>query len=92
MPISKQVHQQIKLYEKKGYKISLIGRKGHPEVDGIEGQVKQKIIIIEDEKQALKLKLKDTKKIAYVTQTTLSLNDTSAIIKFLKEISKYSRA
>ena len=84
-PLVSKVHQQIKLYEKKGYKILLIGHKGHPEVDGIEGQVKQKIIIIEDEKQALQIKLKNEKKIAYVTQTTLSLNDTSEIIKILKK-------
>ncbi len=84
-PLVSKVHQQIKLYEKKGYKILLIGHKGHPEVDGIEGQVKQKIIIIEDEKQALEIKLKNEKKIAYVTQTTLSLNDTSEIIKILKK-------
>ncbi|MEC8099659.1 MAG: 4-hydroxy-3-methylbut-2-enyl diphosphate reductase [Pseudomonadota bacterium] len=84
-PLVSKVHQQIKLYEKKGYKILLIGHKGHPEVDGIEGQVKQKIIIIEDEKQAKEINLKNTKKIAYVTQTTLSLNDTSEIIKILKK-------
>ena len=84
-PLVSKVHQQIKLYEKKGYKILLIGHKGHPEVDGIEGQVKQKIIIIEDEKQALEIKFKNEKKIAYVTQTTLSLNDTSEIIKILKK-------
>ena len=84
-PLVSKVHQQIKLYEKKGYKILLIGHKGHPEVDGIEGQVNQKIIIIEDEKQAKEIKLKNTKKIAYVTQTTLSLNDTSEIIKILKK-------
>ena len=49
--------------KKMGYKILLIGHKGHPEVDGIEGQVKQKIIIIEDEKQAKEIKLKNTKKL-----------------------------
>ena len=84
-PLVSKVHQQIKVYEKKGYKILLIGHKGHPEVDGIEGQVNQKIIIIEDEKQAKEIKLNDTEKIAYVTQTTLSLDDTSEIIKILKE-------
>ena len=84
-PLVNKVHQQIKLYEKNGYKILLIGHRGHPEVDGIEGQVKQKIIIIEDEKQAKEIKLKNTKKIAYVTQTTLSLDDTSEIIKILKK-------
>ena len=77
------MHQQIKLYDKKGYKILLIGHKGHPEVDGIEGQVSQNIIIIET-KQAKDLKIKEQTKVAYVTQTTLSLNDTSDIIKILR--------
>ena len=84
-PLVSKVHQQIKHYDKKGYKILLIGHKGHPEVDGIEGQVNQKIIIIESEQQAKSIKLNKTKKIAYVTQTTLSLDDTSEIIKILKE-------
>ena len=84
-PLVSKVHQQIKLYDKKGYKILLIGHKGHPEVDGIEGQVEKEIIVIEDEEQAKKLQLFNTKKIAYVTQTTLSLDDTSEIIKILKD-------
>ena len=84
-PLVSKVHQQIKLYDKKGYKILLIGHKGHPEVDGIEGQVEKEIIVIEDEEQAKTLQLFNTKKIAYVTQTTLSLDDTSEIIKILKD-------
>ena len=84
-PLVSKVHQQIKLYDKRGYKILLIGHKGHPEVDGIEGQVDQNIIVIENEKQAKEIEIKDNIKIAYVTQTTLSLNDTGEIIKILKE-------
>jgi len=83
-PLVSKVHQQIKLYEKQGYKILLIGHKGHPEVDGIEGQVEQQILVIENEKQARKLELKNIEKIAYVTQTTLSLDDTKEIIEILK--------
>ena len=79
-----KVHQQVKLYDKKGYRVLLIGHKGHPEVDGIEGQISQKIRVIENEAQANALNKKKLSKIAYVTQTTLSLDDTSAIIKILK--------
>ena len=84
MPLVSKVHQQIKLYDKRGYRVLLIGHKGHPEVDGIEGQISQDIIIIENEKQAESLKINKNQKVAYVTQTTLSLNDTSNIIKILK--------
>ena len=61
-PLVSKVHQQIKSYEKRGYKILLIGHKGHPEVDGIEGQVDQKIIVVEDENQAKELKIKEEEK------------------------------
>ncbi|MEC8100332.1 MAG: 4-hydroxy-3-methylbut-2-enyl diphosphate reductase [Pseudomonadota bacterium] len=84
-PLVSKVHQQIKLYDKKGYKIFLIGHRGHPEVDGIEGQVEQKITIIENEQQARDLVVIDKIKVAYVTQTTLSLDDTSEIINILKK-------
>ena len=83
-PLVSKVHQQIKLYDKKGYRILLIGHKGHPEVDGIEGQIRQDITVVENEIQAENLKIKKRQKVAYVTQTTLSLNDTSKIIKILK--------
>ena len=83
-PLVSKVHQQIKLYDKKGFRVLLIGHKGHPEVDGIEGQISQDIIVVENEKQAENLKIKEKQKVAYVTQTTLSLNDTSNIIKILK--------
>ncbi len=83
-PLVSKVHQQVKLYDKKGYRVLLIGHKGHPEVDGIEGQISQKITVIENEAQANALNKKKLSKIAYVTQTTLSLDDTSAIIKILK--------
>ncbi len=83
-PLVSKVHQQIKLYDKRGYRVLLIGQKGHPEVDGIEGQISQDIIIIENEQQAESLKINKNQKVAYVTQTTLSLNDTSNIIKILK--------
>ena len=51
-PLVSKVHQQVKLYDKKGYRVLLIGHKGHPEVDGIEGQISQKITVIETEAQA----------------------------------------
>ena len=55
-PLVSKVHQQIKLYDKKGYRILLIGHKGHPEVDGIEGQIRQDITVVENEIQAENLR------------------------------------
>ena len=82
--VSKKVKQASKLYNQLTIDATCPLHKGHPEVDGIEGQVNQNIIIIENEAQAKRLKIKEKTKVAYVTQTTLSLNDTSAIINILK--------
>ena len=60
--------------------IILIGHRGHPEVIGIQGQISNKITIVENEEEAKSLKLTADKPLAYVTQTTLSMNDTKNII------------
>ncbi len=84
-PLVSKVHKQTQNYDKKGYKVILIGHKGHPEVAGIEGQIKNDIYIVENEKEAENLEIDVNEKIAYVTQTTLSISDTSEIIKALKK-------
>ena len=84
-PLVSKVHKQTQNFNKKSYKIVLIGHKGHPEVEGIEGQIDEKLIIIENEEQAKNIDLPKNQKIAYVTQTTLSMNDTKNIINVLKK-------
>ena len=84
-PLVSKVHKQTQNFNKKNYKIILIGHKGHPEVVGIEGQIDEKLIIIENEEQAKNINLPKNQKIAYVTQTTLSMNDTKNIINVLKK-------
>ena len=83
-PLVSKVHKQTENYFKKNHKIILIGHKGHPEVVGIQGQIKEDLVIIQNEQEADSLKLDKDIKIAYVTQTTLSLDDTTNIIKILK--------
>ena len=78
-PLVSKVHKQTQNFNRKSYKIVLIGHKGHPEVEGIEGQIDEKLIIIENEEQAKNIDLPKNQKIAYVTQTTLSMNDTKNI-------------
>ena len=84
-PLVSKVHKQTQNFNKKNYKIILIGHKGHPEVIGIEGQIDEKLIIIENEEQAKNINFPKNQKIAYVTQTTLSMNDTKNIINVLKK-------
>lgn len=83
-PLVSKVHKQTERYYNKDYKIILIGHKGHPEVVGIQGQVPQELILVQNEEDAMALKLNNKTKVAYVTQTTLSTHDTENIIKILK--------
>ena len=83
-PLVSKVHMQTQNYNKKNYDIILIGHRGHPEVIGIQGQINNKITIVENEEEAKSLKITANKPLAYVTQTTLSMNDTKNIINVLK--------
>jgi len=83
-PLVSKVHMQTQNYNKKNYDIILIGHRGHPEVIGIQGQISNKITIVENEEEAKSLKINANKPLAYVTQTTLSMNDTKNIISVLK--------
>ena len=83
-PLVTKVHREAERHNKNGYKIILIGHKGHPEVIGTMGQIpKEDIVLIETIEDAKNLKLNGP--IAYVTQTTLSVDDTKDIIKVLEK-------
>ncbi len=83
-PLVTKVHREAERHNKNGYKIILIGHKGHPEVIGTMGQIqKDNIVLIETIEDAKKLELEG--QIAYVTQTTLSVDDTRDIIKVLEK-------
>ena len=84
-PLVSKVHTEAIRHYKKGRKIILIGHAGHPEVIGTMGQVPEhSILLIQNIEEAKRLKLNNNKEIAYVTQTTLSLDETSEIINTLK--------
>jgi len=83
-PLVTKVHREAERHNKNGYKIILIGHRGHPEVIGTMGQIpKENIILIETIEDAKNIKLDGP--IAYVTQTTLSVDDTKEIIKVLEK-------
>ena len=85
-PLVSKVHREAENLSKAGYHIILIGHENHPEVIGTMGQLPEGTIdLIQNEDEALNYKNKLNKKIAYVTQTTLSVDDTKDIIKILKE-------
>ena len=85
-PLVSKVHREAENLHKAGYHIVLIGHKNHPEVIGTMGQLPNDTIdLIQDEYDVETYELDQNKKIAYVTQTTLSVDDTKSIIMALKK-------
>ena len=85
-PLVSKVHREAENLNKAGYHLVLIGHQNHPEVIGTMGQLpKGSIDLIQNEDEAKNYKPQNNKKISYVTQTTLSVDDTKDIIKILKD-------
>lgn len=83
-PLVTKVHNQARRYEKGGYKIILIGHAGHPEVEGTSGRVNE-VFLVENAEDVAALSFAEDQPLAYVTQTTLSMDDTRHIIEALRE-------
>lgn len=84
-PLVSKVHREAKKYEEEGFEIILIGHKGHPEVEGTSGRVNKDVILITNEEDAKNIKIDNPKNLAYVTQTTLSVDDTKKIVDILEK-------
>ena len=84
-PLVTKVHIEVSRLAKQGFEIIMIGHKGHPEVEGTMGQTEGKMYLVEDVDDVAKLSVgADNPPLAYVTQTTLSVDDAATIIKALK--------
>lgn len=84
-PLVTKVHLQGKRYVEQGRTLILIGHAGHPEVEGTIGRIDGPVHVVQSEVDVDKLTLPRTAPIAYVTQTTLSVDDTKAIISALRD-------
>ena len=85
-PLVSKVHREAENMHKNGYHIILIGHKGHPEVIGTMGQIPENgITLIETIEDVKKIIFKKDVKLAFITQTTLSVDDTKEIIECLKK-------
>ena len=84
-PLVSKVHRKAKKYEDEDFEIILIGHKGHPEVEGTSGRVKKPVLLVSNEIDAKNVQVKNPEKIAYVTQTTLSVDDTKNIVEILED-------
>jgi len=83
-PLVTKVHMEVKRYRDKGVEVILIGHQGHPEVEGTMGQADSGMHLIEQPSDVEKLRVATEDNLAYVTQTTLSVDDTKIVIDALK--------
>ena len=83
-PLVTKVHLEAIRYAKSGYQIILIGHSNHVEVQGTLGHAPESIMIVGSVEEAEKIEVKDPNKVAYITQTTLSMDDMRAIIEVLQ--------
>jgi 4-hydroxy-3-methylbut-2-enyl diphosphate reductase len=84
-PLVTKVHVEAKKFAAEGYTIVLIGHEGHEEVEGTMGEVPGQIVLIETEDDVDRLEVDDPDKVAFLTQTTLSVDETHRIILRLRE-------
>ena len=83
-PLVSKIHKEVENFDKKNLPVILIGHRNHPEVIGTMGQTDKKIHLVEKVEDVKKLPFNQNDEIAYVTQTTLSVDDTKDIIKEIK--------
>jgi 4-hydroxy-3-methylbut-2-enyl diphosphate reductase len=84
-PLVTKVHVEAKKFAADGYTIVLIGHAGHEEVEGTMGEAPDRIVLVESEEDVDRLEVEDPERIAYISQTTLSVDETRAIINRLRE-------
>jgi 4-hydroxy-3-methylbut-2-enyl diphosphate reductase len=84
-PLVTKVHMEVLRYARKGYTILFIGHRNHDEAVGTVGEAPDRIIVVESAEEVEKLQLPDESKLAFVTQTTLSVSDAQRVIDALKK-------
>jgi 4-hydroxy-3-methylbut-2-en-1-yl diphosphate reductase len=84
-PLVTKVHREAIKFAQEGYTIVLIGHDGHEEVEGTMGEAPEHIVLVESEEDVDRLEVDDPERIAYISQTTLSVDETAAIIGRLRE-------
>src|SRR6516165_9198988 len=83
-PLVTKVHVEAKKFAADGYTIVLIGHAGHEEVEGTMGEAPESIVLVESEEDVDRLEIPDPSRIAYISQTTLSVDETRSIINRLR--------
>ncbi|HTD09577.1 MAG TPA: 4-hydroxy-3-methylbut-2-enyl diphosphate reductase [Solirubrobacteraceae bacterium] len=84
-PLVTKVHREAARFAEDGYTIVLVGHDGHEEVEGTMGEAPDRILLVQNEQDVDDLQIADPERIAYVTQTTLAVDETSSILARLRE-------
>src|SRR5205814_10665219 len=84
-PLVTKVHVEARKFAEQGYTIVLVGHAGHEEVEGTMGEAPESIVLIETEADVDALEVADPDRVAYISQTTLSVDETNSIIARLRE-------
>ena len=84
-PLVTKVHVEARKFADEGYTIVLVGHDGHEEVEGTMGEAPDRILLVQDERDVDRLEVPDGERIAYITQTTLSVDETASIVARLRE-------
>jgi 4-hydroxy-3-methylbut-2-enyl diphosphate reductase len=83
-PLVTKVHREAVRFAEQGYTIVLVGHNGHEEVEGTMGEAPEQIVLVQDERDVDELEVADPERVAYITQTTLAVGETSAIVERLR--------
>jgi 4-hydroxy-3-methylbut-2-enyl diphosphate reductase len=84
-PLVTKVHQEARKFAGGGYEIVLVGHQGHEEVIGTMGQAPAAVHLVGDEEQAARVQVADPERVAYLTQTTLSVDETAGVVQALRQ-------
>jgi len=84
-PLVSKVHAEARRYAGRGHKIALVGHADHVEVEGTMGEAPESIVLVETPEDARALEVENGEQVAYITQTTLSLDDTADVVETLRE-------
>jgi 4-hydroxy-3-methylbut-2-en-1-yl diphosphate reductase len=84
-PLVTKVHREAVRFAQDGYTVVLVGHDGHEEVEGTMGEAPEQIVLVQNEADVEELEVADPQRIAYITQTTLAVDETSAILARLRE-------
>ncbi len=84
-PLVTKVHVEARKFAQQGYTIVLVGHGGHEEVEGTMGEAPEQIVLVESEQDVAELEVPDADRVAFITQTTLSVGETASIVAALKD-------